>query len=172
MRGTTMASFLAFLLLPAVVRGQEPVRSFDHLTAIKAGDTVRVTGKDGRRTKGTVGDLDTISLLVDGVRFQAADIVSIEKRVHPLGRSIGIGAGVGVAVGLLGYADCSKTDAWGCALTVPMLTGIGAGVGALIGRLGPGRMRPVYRAPAGEARLSIAPVVTARTRAVVLSVSF
>jgi hypothetical protein len=50
---------------------------------------------------------------------------------------------------------------------------IGAGVGALIGAFMP-RSRDVYRAPAGgpAARLSIAPVITPRTKGVALSYSF
>ena len=57
---------------------------------------------------------------------------------------------------------------------IGLYAGAGAGIGALVDALIPGPKRLVYRAPggSGSARLSLAPVITPRTKGVAVSVSF
>jgi hypothetical protein len=57
-----------------------------------------------------------------------------------------------------------------------MITGIGVGVGAGVDAVIPGRRQVVYRASgtagAALARLSVAPVITPRTKGVAVSFAF
>jgi hypothetical protein len=86
-----------------------------------------------------------------------------------IGFAVGAVAGALVAVAIIceGAAVCAPGGAllWG---------GVGAGIGLGIDAARKGKQVLVYRAPgaSGGARLSIAPVITPRTKGVAVSYSF
>ena len=55
-----------------------------------------------------------------------------------------------------------------------LIAGVGTGIGVGVDALIPGRKQVVYRAPgaSGSARLSLAPVITPRTKGVAVAYSF
>jgi hypothetical protein len=177
----TLAAVL-IVLVPALSAAQEPVKSFDQLnTRLKVGDTVWVTDAQGREIKGKIRSLDAASLSLDGasrITFRAGDALTIAtRRPDSLKNGILIGFLVG-AVGLeaVNLISTSQDDCpAGCQAVIILLGGAcGIGVGAAVDALIPGKKVPVYRAPgAGPApRLSIAPVITPRTKGVAVAFSF
>ena len=159
------------VLLPALDAAQEPVKSFDQLGGVlDVGNKVRVTDSEDREVSGRITALDAKSITIDkagGTTFSAERVHRVErlKRSKGYGCLIGIGAGI---VGGLVYASSAATaeDAMGGYL----LPGIGAGVGALVGAFVT-RSHEVYRA-SGSARLSLAPVITPRTKGLAVVYSF
>jgi len=170
---------LLVVLLPALSAAQEPVKSFDQLnTRLKVGDTVWVTDAQGREIKGRIRGLSATSLLLDGggspQDFQAARVGTIRVQQPDSlanGALIGLAAGA-VAGALVWRAVCDGEAA--CAVVGALLgAGAGVGIGAGIDGLIHGK-RDVYRAPgaSGNARFSLAPVVTPHTKGVAVSFSF
>ena len=173
---------LLVALLPALAASQEPVKSFDQLnTRLKPGDTVWVTDAQGREVKGRITSFapDSMGIDGDGARtFKAVEVRLVENRRHDSlanGTLVGLGVGFGVGAGLT-YAACSGDEcSWGgAAALVLLVTGAGAGVGAGVDAAMPGRRQVVYRAGGAgvSTRLSLAPVITPRTKGVALSYSF
>jgi len=174
---------ILIVLLPAVVAAQEPVKSFDQLnTRLKVGDAVWVTDAQGREIKGRVTSFAPDALVMDsgGTRtLHATDVRLIQERRRDSlknGTLIGLGVGAGFgAIACAGFAEGSQDAGW-CALAIGAYGGIGAGIGIGIDALIPGKKLVAYRAPgsAGDAaaRLSLAPVITPRTKGVALSYSF
>jgi len=170
---------LLIVVLPAFAAAQEPVRSFDQLnTRLKVGDTVWVTDAQGREVKGQIRDFSETSLTLDSggpARLQADAVRLITQREgKPIVRGMLIGLGVGAAsFAVVAAMDC---DDCGEAVSGGLMFGalIGAGAGAAIGAMRSGKEVVVYRAPgpSGSARLSLAPVITPRTKGVALFVSF
>jgi hypothetical protein len=174
---------LLIVLLPALAAAQEPVKSFDQLnTRLKVGDTVWVTDAQGREIKGKVQGLDAASLKLDArtpLWFAASDVRVIQERRPDSvknGALIGLGAGGAFAIVAMLTQDFEGCTV-GCVVGVLAYGGaIGAGVGALVDVMIPGKKQAVYRASgaagATSARFSVAPVITPRTKGVVLSISF
>jgi len=174
------------LAAPALCAAQEPVTSFAHIgDRLKPGDPIVVRGASRLEVRGTLRDIGDSSMTIDhqGLRvFQADDIreVALEKP-RSKGRWAAWGFLGGAAIGAtLVAVSINDSDAVfisrGTAALI--MGGIGGGVGALIGALAaiePARTL-VYRAPADggapAARLSVAPIVTPRTKGVAVAVSF
>lgn len=184
MRGTATAA-LAILLLPALVHGQEPVKSFDQLnTRLKVGDTIIVTDPQGREHKGMVLQISPTALTLDSREGQkltmSSDVQLVQDRPHDsLKNGALIGLACGVALGGVAAANCAEE---GCefspaatfAIAGGFYGGIGAAIGTGIDALIPGKKRVVYRASEGKsaAQLMLTPVVTSRTKGIALSVLF
>ena len=166
--------------LPALSAAQEPVKSFDQLnTRLKVGDTVWVTDAQGREIKGKIRVLSATSLLLDAggspQDLQAARVGTIRvqqsdslKNGALIGLTVGAVAGALVSVAICeGETGCAPGGAlfWG---------GAGMGIGVGIDAAWKGKKVLAYRAPgaSGSARLSIAPVITPRTKGVAVSYSF
>lgn len=195
-----LAAGIAFLLLPALARAQQPTIAFDQLHRwLKPGDTVWLTDAQGRETKGHVRDIQPSSLTLDarGTKtFKADDVRVLKERGHRSmrkwilwGTVAGTAAGVPWALAVRGEkmtgcwpglppdAVCSPwytgagEEAYGL---IAAGAGIGAAAGAIVGALLPGGANVIYRAPGacGSARLSIAPVFTPHTKGVAVAYSF
>ena len=173
---------ILIVLLPAVVAAQEPVKSFDQLnTRLKVGDAVWVTDAQGREIKGRVTSFAPNAMGVDanGAQVLRADEVRVvwNRRHDSLvnGALIGLGVGFGTGAGLA-LAGCSDADCtWGEATLVALIfAGAGAGIGVGVDALIPGRRQVVFRASGGSssARLSLAPLITPRTKGVAVAFSF
>ena len=169
----------------ALAAAQQPVRPFDRLdTRLKPGDSVWVTGADNRELKGRIGAITAEALTLEGGSshvFRASDVRVVRRRAP--GRRTDIGMAIGALAGLGGgIAACAaypkddplRGDA--CLMSIGLLWIPGLGAGALVGAVIPGKKVVVYRAPAPggapTARLSIAPVVTPRTKGVAVSFAF
>lgn len=185
MRVAATAAALAFLLLPALVRGQEPVKSFDQLnTRLTVGDKIVVTDAQGREHEGRILVISPSALTLHSRGGQqetiASEVVLVQERPHDsLMNGALIGLACGLALGAVAAADCAGGDcefspAAVFAIAGGLYGGIGAAVGTGIDALIPGKKRVVYRAadraPATQIRLS--PVVTAHTKGLALSVAF
>jgi hypothetical protein len=184
MRSWKVAVVLAvvsLLLAFALAAAQEPVRDFSQLnTRLRPGETVWVTDVHGREVKGRIGTMspDTLTLSNDAARsYAAADVLQLrQRRPDPLWNGALIGFAVGGGLGL-GLGNFSGSWSWGDAAVGALMIGaIGTGVGVGIDAMIPGRKIVVYRAPGSPgpapARLSIAPVVTPRSKGVAVSFAF
>jgi hypothetical protein len=185
-RRTTSAGalFVALLGAPVLALAQGPVLSFDQLdTRLRLGATVYVSDAQGREITGKIQSLAPDALTLDRDRMFAAPYVSaihVRQRSHAVrnGALIGVAAGVGLAAAY-GHAYCPSHD---CEAEAPSLLGLAeiliagssAAIGAGVGHLLPGAKQIVYRAPgvSRSGRLSLAPLLTPRTRGVALSLSF
>jgi hypothetical protein len=136
---------------------------------------VWVTDAQGREIKGKISELNNTSITLnsDGsTTLQAESVRLVQQKRKGMSMLLGclVGFGAGVAGGLA-FSAAAETgeEAMGGYLFPP----IGAGVGTLIGAFMP-RTRNIYRAPgaSGSARLSLAPVVTPRTKGIAVSFAF
>ena len=196
MRLTTpaVAIVAALLAAPVLAAAQEPVKSFDQLnTRLKVGDTVWVTDVQGRETRGEIQGLSTNGLTLEvpakwrseaarSTAFAAGDVSLIRDRARdPLWNGALIGLGVGAAPWCIAAAASHEP---GMSVGVECLEGtvVFGSIGALIGLAidaGHGKTLTVYRAPStpgtggpSHARLSVAPVMTTRTKGVVVCIAF
>jgi hypothetical protein len=176
------------LIAPALAVAQEPVTSFEQLRMrLKPGDRVWVTDAKGREVEGRIQRVWADALTVDtdpSTTFPARDVSLIrEARPDSLwnGTLIGLGVGGGLASAwcLAAAAADSPSVSAGveCAEGFIVFGGLGTLLGLVIDAAAPGKGLVVYRAPGasgapGHARLSIAPVITPRTKGVALSFSF
>ena len=180
-----LAASTILALAPAIAAAQEPVASFDLLsTRLKGGDTIWITDAGGREFKGKLRALSStfIVLDADGARqeFPAAQVGRVDK---PQRDSLRNGVLWGALAGFLGgAASCALNDqcvgdesgAGVTAVLALMGAGAGAGIGAAVDARIKGARLVVYRATGAHqsARLSLAPIVTPRTKGVRLSFSF
>jgi hypothetical protein len=180
-----LAATIILALAPVVAAAQEPVTSFDLLSArLTVGQTIWVTDASGREFKGKLRALSStfIVLDADGARqdFPAARVGRIDK---PQRDSLRNGVLWGALVGFVGgAASCALNpecvgDESGAHVTVVLGllgAGAGAGIGAVIDARIKGARLVVYRGAGAHvsARLSLAPIVTRRTKGVRLSFSF
>jgi len=176
---------MTLVLAPVMAAAQDPVKSFDLLnTRLKPGDTVWVTDAEGRQIKGRIATLGPSALTLNGDQagrtFRADDVrVVVQQRRDSLKNGVLWGAGLGFLGGVtmvcVGDSEmCSDPEGkWGTVMIGLIGLAAGAGVGAGIDGLIHGR-DVAYRAPGAgpSARLSLAPIVTARTKGVRLSFSF
>ena len=176
---------------------QEPVKSFDQLnTRLKVGERVWVTDTQGHEISGKLQDLSSDALTLeltnkwtldaDGPRtFAARDVSIIQGRKDDSlvnGTLIGMGVAAGVAgapILLACLAVTARKDAGACAGAFVGAAGMGALIGALIDANIHGPKLTVYRAagkaePGGASRasVSIAPVLTPRTKGVAVAFVF
>jgi hypothetical protein len=192
--GWIVAALVGALSLasPASGAAQEPVTFLAQLAGeLKPGDTVWVTDAQGREVKGEIGALEPGAITVRsraGRTFNRSDVHQVTVR---RGDSLANGAKIGMAIGALaglgaGIAACAaypkddplRGDA--CLMSIGLLWMPGMGAGALIGvgidAMIPGKQVVVYRAPGSNgtshARLSMAPVITPRTKGVAIALSF
>jgi hypothetical protein len=168
------------VLLPALAAAQEPVKSFDQLnTRLKVGDTVWVTDAQGREVKGKIAGLTRSALTLEGDAGRTLQVDVVRLITQRTGSRVwkgtlwGLAAGGAVSLGLvLASNGCDYDGFYLCAYGIPVAIGAGAGVGAMA----PGKTTVVYRAPgtAGgtSTHLSVAPVITPRTKGVTVSYSF
>jgi hypothetical protein len=173
------ALLAAAILAPAAASAQEPLTSFDQLnTRLEPGNTVWVIATQGREITGKIRELGPSSLTLDSGGpqiMQAAAIERVERRStrtrHAMYGMLA-GAIAGVVAGYVSYHQSSE----GAPTDPLVLAGMFGGIGAAIGAIFPGRTTVVYRAPgaasAAQPRLSIAPVITPRTRGVAVSFAF
>jgi hypothetical protein len=172
---------VSLLLAVAFAAAQEPVRDFSQLnTRLRPGDTVWVTDAQGREVKGQILSLAPDQLTLEGGAraFAAPDVNAITVRRNDSlanGALIGMGIGGGLAaVGCL--ASVESGDAPWCLAAALVYAGLGAGIGVGVDALIPGKQIIAYRAPgpggAAHARLSIAPVVTRRSKGLAVSFAF
>ena len=189
MTRTTAAAIVVLVAALGAVNSaaaQEPVTSFDLVsTRLKVGDSIWVTDAEGREVTGKIRDLSAASLLLDAggtpQDFQAARVGTIRLQPKdPLRNGVLWGALAGAATGALSCLlnpQCGGDDEIAAAVTLG-LAGVGAAAGAAIGAgvdaavKGPKLI--VYAAPAarGGSRLSIAPMITPRTKGVAASFAF
>jgi hypothetical protein len=196
-----VAIVAALLAAPVLAGAQEPVTSFDQLNSrLKVGDTAWVTDAQGREIKGKIRDIQPSSLVIeaDGMKtFQASDVRQLVERgtcsrtsCLLWGLAGGTGAGIVAAFATRGPMSstwCLATAPEGvyCASTrmglgdeayllIPAGAGVGLAVGAIFASRAVGPKRVIYRAPgaSGSARLSVAPVITSRTKGVAVGFSF
>jgi hypothetical protein len=170
---------------PGVVTGQEIAGSFDQLRVlVKAGDKVRVTDETGHETSGKIVDLSptALALLVDGQRREipAHDISTIrQRRADTLATGakvgFGIGAGLGLLVGLQMASVYDEIGPVGVAAATSVYGALGAGIGVGIDAL-ISREQVIYAAPArtvaATAAVTIRPLFTRARQGVVFSVGF
>jgi hypothetical protein len=173
------------LCLPGFAAAQGTGKTFDQLSSrLQIGNTVRVTDTEGREVKGKLTELRDTSITVNGgvpTTFEAGRVRLIQNRTKSYGMCVGLGVLIGGAIGVaMGAAYNSNEGSGPWESAGPLLyfggivAGIGAGAGAGIGAAIPAKWKEVYRAPgaSASARVSIAPMVTPRTKGVVLSFSF
>ena len=181
----SLTFFAAILGFFQVAAAQEPVRSFDQLnTRLKPGDTVYVTDAQGREIRGKIQTLapDAITLEGDSAGTFQSDTVRFvtQRKTKPIAKGAWWGLAVGGGFGITWLAIAAQDPGDGNAgIGVAILGGcaaLGAGIGAAIGAAVTAKTLVVYRAPGaagtGHARISVAPVITARTKGVVVAWSF
>jgi hypothetical protein len=183
MRTAILAVALA-VALPVVATAQEPVRTFDLLnTRLKIGDSIMLSDTQGREIKGKIGGLFHDSVRVDTKgtvqEFRAERVGAIQvMQKDRLVNGVLWGAAAGFGLGAFSCAanpQCIEDES-GAGMTAALgLLGAaaGAGIGAAIDAATKSR-RVVYRAPGSQsgARLSLAPILTARRTGVAVSLSF
>ena len=166
-------------LWPASAAAQTTVRSFEELVAtVNAEETVIVTDMRGRRVKGALASVDEDSLLLvrDGrtQTFARSEVrtVRVADQIED-GALIGVGAGLGAALGILAIAGSGDGYVLPSAkVGAPLLlSGIGAFVGALIDRAHEGG-RVLYSSPRHISRLVVSPLLEKKRQGVRVSVRF
>ena len=165
---------MLIVLLPTLAAAQEPVKSFDQLGGVlNVGNKVRVTDTENREVSGKVTALDAKSITLDkagGTTLLAERVRHVQRLKRSKGYGCLIGIGAGVVGGLIFAASAENGEE---AMGGYLFPGIGAGVGTLVGAFIT-RSHEVYRAPStsGNARLSVAPLITPRMRGVAVRYSF
>jgi hypothetical protein len=169
---------------------------------LKPGDTVWLTDAQGREIKGAIRDIRPSSLVIeaDGLKtFRAADVRQlVERGTRSMKKCLlwGLagGTGAGVIAAFATRGPMSTTWCVGIApegvpcspmrtglgdeayLLIPAGAGVGLAIGAVFASDAVGPKRVIYRAPGAsgqaQARVSIAPVVTPRHKAVAVSFTF
>ena len=196
----TMSVFLLGLA-PALAAAQDAGIAFDQLRRwLKPGDTVWLTDTGGREIKGAIQNIEPSSLVLeaDGMKtFHAADVRQlVERGTRSMKKCLlwGLagGTGAGVIAALATRGPMSTTWCVGIApegvpcspmrtglgdeayLLIPAGAGMGLAVGAVFASHAAGPKRVIYRAPGASpgARVSVAPVVTPRHKAVAVSFTF
>jgi hypothetical protein len=161
--------------VPASIAAQ-PAGSWGELTAkVQLDDQLLVKDMKGDVTKGRLLEVTPHALVlkVDGGRqeIQAERIAEIKRRHwdDPVWTGLLVGLGIGIPCGIAArsYAE-NESGSAGVALAAPIL--LGAGIGAGVDALLPARTR-IYRVRP-LAGLTVAPIVVAGTRGVVLRFDF
>ena len=162
---------LVLLLSSSVAHAQPPTLGPSNNIPLKLGQTIWVTGPEGREVKGTVRGLSPGSFDLDTrgtvVRFDLATIERIEKRDSLrdgvqvggiLGAVVGAAYGVALVKGFCG--DCSLGSVIFVPVTGAAVFGlVGMGYGALIDWVIPGRTR-LYSKSLLATRATLTPVLS------------
>ena len=182
----------AALCLPALASAQMPPSAFPQLgDQLKPGDTIWVTDAQGREVKGKIGALEPGAITVRGGGGRTFNLSDVRQVTVRRGDSVANGGMIGMAVGALaglgvGIAGCAtypkddplRGDACLMAIGLTWIPGLAVGglVGVGIDAMVPGDKLVVYRGadPSGasHARVSISPVIAARTKGLAVALSF
>ena len=162
-------------LIPKVAAAQSAEELAEVQAKVKAGDTVRVTEANGKRTTGRFESLsgDSIRMVREGVPLSrsTASIQLIERRrPDPLWNGVLIGAAPGIAM-LVGSAASNEGCAVECLGGSIALVGIGAGVGAMIDA-SKHRYDSVYRAAPKRTRFDATPLLSKDKKGLALTFRF
>jgi hypothetical protein len=189
-RGLTLVAALVFL--PHAAAAQQVATSFERLQRlVKSGDTIYVTTADGRTTSGRLGSMSPGSLellvpkvgndgrqtFVPGTPLSEADVREIRllRRDSLLnGALIGLAIGAGpwlyvqIATGGYGEPGGENLFLWGALFTGAVTATVGTAIDALM------TQRPMvyYKPPSRSGRMQIAPVVSASTTALTMSINW
>jgi len=158
------------MLWPACASAQIADTLKDLEGRLEQGDTVYVTDRAGRESRGTLLGLtpSSLTLLVEGQQRQwlEADLREIgQRRGDPLRNGMWLGGGIGTAAGLaLGLWCASKVEEGsGVVLCPPFYAGVGAGIGLGVGAAIDAAIRKVttvFRGRPNALGLNFTPVVT------------
>ena len=192
--GRIVAALVGSIVLAAFApcAAQEPVTLLPQLSGeLKPGDTIWVTDAQGREMKGKIGALEPGAITLRGRGGQRLSLSDVREVTVRRGDSVANGGIIGMTVGALaglgiGIAGCAtypkddplRGDACLMAIGLSWIPGLAIGglVGVGIDAMIPGNRLVVYRGAgpggASHARLSIAPVVTPRTRGVAVAFAF
>ena len=175
---TAMVAVLLAWGLSGTSGAQEAVRSFEQLsTRLRVGETILVTDTKGSKTKGTILEIDTASLVVDSGSHQRTygsnDVQAVERPAHA---HSGKGAFWGTLAGFgLLAAGCQDCKGELRLILGGLGAGIGLGVGAFVGNAIRSPRQVVYRAAPSEStgvRLWVSPAVTRDSMGLVVSFRF
>ena len=170
-----------------------PSGSFADLSRVlKPGDTISVTGADGRRTKGVVTALSSSDLTIRPnipfslgtsravnppipvpETFRAGDIAEVTRGGDSRLTGLVIGAGVGLGLGAASVSSAAQQNASDAVVLVPIFGAAGAGIGFLIDGM-IGRRVTLFSAetPGARPRAELTPVLRRGAKGVALSVRF
>jgi preprotein translocase subunit YajC len=104
-RASSMIVFALVLFMPALVRAQEPAQNFQSLqTSLAVGDTIRVSGTDGKTVQGELESASgsSLRLKVHGVsrEFREPQVREVRvKYTDSVWDGLGKGALIGLAAG-------------------------------------------------------------------------
>ena len=182
MKAAIFAVALA-VLFPVGAAAQEPVQAFDQLdTRLKIGDRIWLSDTQGHEVKGKVRGVSQGSVKVDAngavQEFQAdrVGMIRVEQKDGLRNGALwGALAGFGLGVVSCGAnPQCSEDESGGGVTIALGVLGAaaGAGIGAAVDAATKGKL-VIYNAAGGSsARLSVAPILTARHKGVAMSFSF
>ncbi len=160
-------------------RAQELASTFDQLRVlIKAGDTLTITGNDGRETRGRMIRLLRTSLEIDvdgATRVLQEDATATIRYRHAdtLANGAKIGFGVGAGLGTLVALAIVREIGSGAAIPMILVYGaMGAGIGVGIDGV-QSSDKVVFSRPAhASARLGLSPIAGQGRRGVRLTLGF
>jgi hypothetical protein len=176
--GISLSALLLLGLFPGQLSAQPPTTDFGLLSSrVRVGETVWVTGEDGREVQGKLWDLSASSLEImsrgQTKTFSADGLRVVWARQHD---SLGNGALIGLCAGvvLAAFAAAECDEHLPCFVAGGLVYGgMGAAIGVGIDALTPPGKIEVYRRPAIQsARIRLAPVVSPRGQGVVLRIAF
>jgi hypothetical protein len=177
--GWVFSTLLVVGLLPSPALAQPPTTDFGQLgSRVRVGETVWVTGDDGREIQGKLWDLSASSLQVmsrgQTTTFKSDNLLVISARDRDsLSNGALIGLVTGVVLGALVAGVC-EDDYLACFAGAGLVYGgFGAAIGVGIDAMTPGRKLEIYRRPAIQsARIRLAPFGSPRAQGLVLRIAF
>ena len=170
---------LAALAMPVGARADDTARPLASISSLVK-PSVYVHLRNGGEMAGALLRVtdDEIVVVVNAAetRIPAANVSMVEVPGDSLKNGFFIGAGIGCGLGLLAGAAANDDDFGAGSIVAVSLVeaGVFGLIGAAIDALIDGRT-VVYRAsagPSGARRLSLAPIMTARTKALLLRLHF
>jgi len=185
MRSDSLLCCLAALLLcGSTAWAQEPVRSLSDLPArIQAGERIEVTDREGKVVRGRFESVAASSLRITVARGRTQDIAGTsikqigKERPDSDWNGILLGLGAGLGMGALATQSTCPNDPECAAIAgvifIPTFAAGGAAIGALIDH-SIKKYDPIYlqQATSDRPRLRLSPLVSKRTKGVLLSLSF
>jgi hypothetical protein len=177
--GIVFSTFLVLGLLPSPASAQPPTSDFGQLASrVRVGETVWVTGEDGREVQGKLWNLSASSLQVmsrgQATTFKSDSLLVVSARGRDsLANGALIGLVTGVVLGALVASVC-EDDYWACFAGAGLVYGgFGSAIGVGVDAMTPGPKMEVYRRPAIQsARIRLAPLASPRAQGLVLRIAF